>query len=88
MRSCATLISYQVAKAYSPTFKSLVETLEKLSGMETRILLAYELRDKEDLLFFELLKEHNFDYEKVWTSHIENGIQILLLLGPVWKTRS
>jgi hypothetical protein len=46
------------------SYPALIETLRAFSTPDSRILLAYELRAREDRVFFEMLSA-DFTYRKV-----------------------
>lgn len=59
------LLSDVVTKAYRESYPGLIKSLRELSHPETRIILAYELRDAVDRQFFDLLAEAGFSLGKV-----------------------
>jgi predicted nicotinamide N-methyase len=59
------LLSDVVTKAYSESYPGLINTIRDLSNDNSRIILAYELRDPSDRLFFDQLKEAGFWFTKV-----------------------
>jgi len=64
------LMSDIVAVTYSSTYPLLFKTLLEATTTQTRFLLAYELRSKEDRKFFEMLKDNGFSYKKVDNSQL------------------
>lgn len=59
------LLSDVITKAYREAYPGLIKSLHDLSHPETRIILAYELRDAADRQFFDLLLESGFSLNKV-----------------------
>eukprot|EP01112_Ceratiomyxa_fruticulosa_P022481 TRINITY_DN8232_c0_g1_i1.p2 TRINITY_DN8232_c0_g1~~TRINITY_DN8232_c0_g1_i1.p2 ORF type:complete len:204 (-),score=36.25 TRINITY_DN8232_c0_g1_i1:248-859(-) len=68
------LLSDVIAGCYKEDFAKLVKTLWDLSSKNTRIILSYELRSKEDLEFFKLVNE-KFIYYKVDNSELDKVFQ-------------
>ena len=59
------LLSDVVTKAYRESYPGLIKSLRELSHPNTRIVLAYELRDASDRQFFDLLLASGFSVSKV-----------------------
>jgi len=68
------LLSDVIAGCYKDDFEKLVKTLWDLSEKNTRIILSYELRSREDLEFFRLLNE-KFSYQKVNNNKLDKVFQ-------------
>lgn len=59
------LLSDVVTKAYKESYPGLIKTLQDLSTPNSRIILAYELRDASDRQFFEMVSASGFSLAKV-----------------------
>lgn len=59
------LLSDVITKAYKDSYPGLIKSLKDLSNDNSRIILAYELRDVSDGQFFDLLVQSGFSLTRV-----------------------
>lgn len=65
------LLSDVVTKAYTECYPGLIKTLQELSNPNSRIILAYELRDASDRQFFEMVSASGFTVSKVGSDKLD-----------------